>query len=69
MEYENGKTYLIDHSRKGRFIIKINRQCETWLHGIITDGRAGAILDYNEGLVGDEITIRKSHISNFVLQP
>lgn len=32
---ENGKTYLIKHSRKGVFSMRIDSQCDTWINGVI----------------------------------
>jgi len=69
MEYINDSTYLIKHSRKGTFAMIIKSQCPTWLNGIIAGGQADAILSYNEKFVGDDITIRKTHVTDAILQP
>ena len=68
MEYENGKTYLIDHSRKGTFAMTITSQDPEWLNGIIAGGKAEAMLEENEKEFGDDITIRKTHVLDAVLQ-
>lgn len=55
-----GKEYEVTHSRKGKFYMRINDIDNTWVHGVITGGRAGAMLEYNERFEGEEITVRKS---------
>jgi len=62
MSIEVGKTYLIDHSRKGTFIAKLLKDDGTWLTVEIVKGRAHYISTMNvgRGVVGDVITIRKS---------
>lgn len=57
------KTYKVNHSRKGIFELNITRIDEEWVTGIIVNGMAKAILSYNERLIGDEITIRRSFCS------
>lgn len=37
-------------------------QDSEWVHTTITNGKAGAILVYNERISGEKITLRKSHI-------
>lgn len=64
MEYILGKTYEVNHSRKGKFSIEILSQNDEWLTGIIKKGMAGAMLDYNEKGEGEKITIRKSLINS-----
>lgn len=60
MTYEIGKIYKINHSRKGKFAIQVTRQCDEWVTGVIIQGMAKAMLDYNEKYEGEEITVRKS---------
>ncbi len=60
MTYKIGETYHIKNSRKGAFLMKVTGQCDTWLKGIIVEGRANAMMYYNTKGMGDEITIRKS---------
>jgi hypothetical protein len=69
MKLENGKTYLVNHSRKGSFSMLIESQDDTWANGIITDGKANAMLDYNEKLKGEKITVRISFLRSAVEQP
>ena len=64
MEYNNGTTYILNHSRKGRFAMHVERQDEEWLHGFVAGGTAMAIMDYNIKEKGEEITVRKCHIRN-----
>lgn len=60
MELTIGEIYEVNHSRKGRFNMLVESQDDEWVTGIITDGQAGAILDYNIREQFEEITIRKS---------
>ena len=59
MELGIGKIYDVNSSRKGDFRIKLISQCETWATGVIIEGRAKAINEYNERERGEEVTMRK----------
>lgn len=61
-QVENGKTYNVHHSRKGKFVLCVSSQCEEWISGTIVSGTARAMMDYNIKEAGEEITIRKSFI-------
>ena len=65
LKLEIGKKYLIDHSRKGRFVGKVISQDEEWATVEVVEGSPIFIADMNQdrGFVGDEITIRKSMIN------
>ena len=63
MQPENGKIYAVRHRRKGIFKIFVESQDDEWLTGLITEGEADAILDYNRREQFEEITIRKSFCS------
>ncbi len=69
MKLENGKTYLIDHPRKGVFVMRVDNHCDVWASGIIVDGKVNAMLDYNERSTGDKIAIRIDLINSAVEQP
>ena len=63
MENQNlevGKTYNVVSQRKGKFTIKLTRHCDTWASGVITKGKAKALMQYNEVEQGEEVTVRKS---------
>ncbi len=55
-------TYLITHKRKGRFVIYIDHQDDTWIYGTVTEGYSKAMLIKNEKCPGDEISLRKALI-------
>ena len=57
---EVGKTYTVNHSRKGAFTGRLLGFDDTWATVLITDGKAKAMLDYNEREEGEEVTVRKS---------
>ena len=60
MEIEINKTYEINHTRKGRFIIRVTKQDERWITGILQAGKPKMINHKNDILDGEEITVRKS---------
>ena len=69
MENQNleiGKIYDVFSTRKGKFKMKITNQDDTWATGVITEGKAEAILKYNEVEKGEELTVRKS-LTKFTL--
>lgn len=57
---EVGKTYHVDHQRKGKFTLKVTAVDDTWATGTIVAGRAGAMLPYNEVETGELISVRIS---------
>ncbi|MCE9567414.1 MAG: hypothetical protein K8U57_35890 [Planctomycetes bacterium] len=61
-KYDIGETYIINHSRKGIFGLKVTGQDGEWLHGVVAGGTAKAMLGYNFREAGEEITVRKSQI-------
>lgn len=68
-EYEVGATYLISHTRNGRFFMRVTGQSDEWLNGVVVAGTAKAMLDYNVKKAGDEVTLQKSFITSSVKQP
>lgn len=61
MAVEIGKTYKIDHSRKGKFTGRVLRMCSTWATVLVVDGHAAAMCQHNEAEPGEELTIRQAH--------
>jgi hypothetical protein len=59
-ELEVGQTYKVNHSRKGIFTIRLDHFDQEWVTGYIVDGKAGAMLEYNEIGAGEPITFRKT---------
>lgn len=59
-EIEIGKTYKVVSQRKGTFTMRATSVDETWATGVITTGKAGAMLNYNERETGEEVTVRRS---------
>ncbi len=57
---EVGKTYRINHSRKGVFNGRLISLDDTWAVVVITDGKAGAMLEYNERYEGETVNVRRS---------
>ena len=68
MTLENGETYLINHSRKGTFAMRVSNQYDDWTQGVVVGGQTEALLDYNVNFVGDNVTIRSSFINSAVEQ-
>lgn len=63
---EIGKVYEVNHSRKGEFQMRVQSKDEVWVNGIVTNGRANAMLDYNVKHKGEQITLRIEHIRSAV---
>jgi hypothetical protein len=59
MTLVEGQIYMVYHRRKGTFKLMVTEQDETWVTGLILEGKANAILDYNIRERFEEITIRK----------
>jgi hypothetical protein len=57
---EVGKVYDVVSQRKGNFKMQLTHHDDTWATGIITKGKAKALLAYNEVEKGEEVTVRKS---------
>ena len=55
-----GKTYKVNHERKGNFIMTVTGMNDEWVTGIIVGGKAHAMLRDNEREKGEEITVRQS---------
>ena len=54
-----GKIYKVTHERKGKFSLFVEDVDDTWVHGTVVKGQAGALLSYNVVNVGEEIRIRR----------
>jgi hypothetical protein len=63
MNLEIGKTYEIDHTRKGRFTIRIEKDDGEFVLGTIITGVAQVIVRDNERYEGEKIGLRKSFIT------
>lgn len=57
---EAGRTYRINSSRKGTFIGVVTSLDDTWATVLITNGKAQAMMEYNEREAGEEVTVRRS---------
>lgn len=55
-----GDPYTCNSSRKGRFVMRVTEAGDEWVTGIVIDGKAGAMLAYNEKEIGEEVTVRRS---------
>ena len=69
MELKNGKKYLINHSRKGTFAMRVDSQTGTWINGVVIGGTTDAMNIDNKNFLGDPITIRASFIISAIEQP
>lgn len=54
-----GNAYKVASSRKGKFTMRVTSVDDTWATGIVVDGKAGAMLSYNERDKGEEVTVRR----------
>jgi len=57
-----GKICTIEHTRKGKFTMQVTAATDERIDGIVTDGRAHAMLAENEAVEDDPITIRRDFI-------
>lgn len=55
-----GTIYEVKHSRKGLFVMRLDKISDDWGSGVIVEGRASALLHYNVKEEGDPITVRLS---------
>lgn len=60
---EVGKTYAVDHSRKGRFQLKVTKVNDEWVYGTVVEGVAAAQMEYNMREVGESVTLRREFAS------
>ncbi len=60
MAVEVGKTYAVDHQRKGKFVMQVTSRDDEFVTGIVVQGKAKAMMRYNEREVGEEVTVRES---------
>jgi len=53
-----GKTYLVNHTRKGKFTMKVDNVEKTWISGVIVSGTERGIMKIRD--VDDHIPVRTS---------
>lgn len=58
MKPEIGKTYEVNHLRKGTFVFKVTGIYKDFMDWIIINGTANAILEENVRTKGEEISLR-----------
>lgn len=63
-KFKTGKCYKVNHSRKGEFSLYIESQDSDWIYGVVTDGYAGAMNDYNQKFEGEKIAVRTKFLTN-----
>jgi len=61
MTPEINRIYNVNHSRKGKFTMRVDSVTVDWAHGQVVDGTAKAMMNYNVKEAGDPITVRLSH--------
>lgn len=57
---EVSKIYKVSHSRKGLFTMQVTKIDDTWIEGVIVDGKASALSLGGTRYQGDPVTVRKS---------
>ena len=55
-----GKIYRVASNRKGVFTGVVTQACDTWATILITNGKAKALMEYNEREQGETVTVRRS---------
>ena len=69
IELEIGRTFKVEHQRKGTFWLQVSGINDEWVTGIIVAGNPNMILKINERVEGDEITVRKSFLTVLDIVP
>jgi len=69
VEIEDGKEYIITHTRKGMFAMRVDSQDDTWVNGVIVGGATSTMMAYNEKEKGDNLSIRREFIMQAIEQP
>lgn len=59
MRLEKGEIYFCDHTRKGKFTMRITDECSDFVAGVVVEGEAGAMNPENRKQKGDYISVRK----------
>ena len=62
MEFQTGKTYNIDHTKKGSFSINVDSIDDVFVYGTVK-GRRTVRYGYNIKRAGDKLTLRRSRIT------
>ena len=57
---EIGKTYAVNHRRKGLFKLKVLSLGNDFVTGNIVEGKTTCVLESNDKYEGEEITIKSS---------
>ena len=55
-----GKFYKVNHTRKGKFVIKFESENSDWVNGQLVDGGPSYVMAHNQVEIGEKITLRKS---------
>ena len=55
-----GETYNVYHTRKGRFVMRVDAVRGEWVDGEVVRGTAKAMLPYNKRAAGEGIVVRRS---------
>ena len=59
---EVGKTYLINHSRKGVFAAEVSKIREDWLDCVVIEGFTNTTLLENVCYMGDSVSLKRQFI-------
>ena len=60
MSIEAGKTYNVDHRRKGKFVLAVTYVGDEWVTGRLIAGKPHYLNHYNEKELGEVMTVRIS---------
>lgn len=59
MAVQVGKTYDVNHSRKGRFRLKVLGINGEWITGQMVSGKTKTLLPENSAEAGETVTVRE----------
>ena len=60
MSVQAGKTYNVNHSRKGEFVLAVTHVGDEWVTGRLIAGKPHYLNHYNEKELGEVMTVRIS---------
>ena len=60
MSIKAGKTYNVDHVRKGKFVLHVTKTNEDWITGRLVNGEPTMLNILNAKNIGEEMTVRAS---------
>lgn len=68
-DLQAGKTYLINHDRKGTFMARIQSVNDGWVDAVVTGGKTTSKVGYNVKTSGESIRFKQALVRKITPQP